>query len=503
MHRARRLMRFAEYDEAAAELDGEPPATRRPRARWLHLRGMALYQTRKHYAEAARLLRRAARIGGPHAIDDEFHAARALSRADRDDQAIDDYRELLGDHPRHPRAAQAEFLAAWLELHHGQRSGEWHMERFVEGPRGRRSPSRRRQGVWHLGLRAYERQRFSRAAEMFERYAHMGSGPMVQARGAYWLGRTRQSAGDRDAAAESYRRAMQVQPLHWYALLARQRLVELGEDPGPPFGGEPETKASPPEPLEPTLPPGPALYARLGFRGDAVRALRRQERPVRAAAPQGRELEALVTAYQRLGVAERPYRLVVVRHRGVLGERPSPTNRWIWQAAYPRPWPEAARAAAASRGLRPELLYAIMRQESSYDPDVVSYAGAVGLMQVMPATAQKLADRHGIEVRRDMLFLPDWNLRFGATYVDQLLQQLEGQVPLAVAAFNAGAANVRSWLDERGELPLDHFVERIPFDQTRNYVRHVISHYARYRYLDDPDAGWPFELTMKLPVSSP
>jgi soluble lytic murein transglycosylase len=139
-----------------------------------------------------------------------------------------------------------------------------------------------------------------------------------------------------------------------------------------------------------------------------------------------------------------------------------------------------------------------MRQESGYTRDAVSHADAVGLLQVLPSTGRAVGKRLGVEVRREMLFDPRWNIRLGVAEIAEVLEAFDGNLPLAVAAYNAGEARVRRWLREQGETDLDLFVERIPFNETRGYVRRVMSHYARYRYLEDPEAGWPAGLPPRV-----
>jgi soluble lytic murein transglycosylase len=129
-----------------------------------------------------------------------------------------------------------------------------------------------------------------------------------------------------------------------------------------------------------------------------------------------------------------------------------------------------------------------MRQESGFRPDVVSRAGAVGLMQLMPAIATKLA---GEAVTTYMLRTPETNIALGLEEMRALDEEFKHVYPLSIAAYNAGKSRVRRWLKESRKMELDRFVERIPFNETRNYVRRVTTHYARYSYLDDPKSGWP------------
>lgn len=492
--RAERLFEVNRHEDAIVELDAAGrPAARDALRRWLHLRGMALFKTRHRYAEAAQVLTEASRLGGPTSIDDEFHAARALGRADRDRDAVAAYRRLVRRHPRHARAADAEFLASWLELRHGYRGGEARMRRFLSG--GRASGERARDATWQLAFGDFEADRLTAAVAGFERYARMGEGAMIEGRGLYWLGRAHARLGARAAAVAAWSRVVSIEPLHWYALLARQRLVEVGADPGPPVPPAAEEVPAPPT-LTPALPVEVSFFAALGLLQDAVDALGRAERAVRDAAPDGREREALVRAYGALGDPGRAYRLVAVPERDALRRAPTPATRWAWDAAYPRPWPTDVEAAAREHGLRAEYLYAIMRQESGYDPDAISYADALGLLQMLPSTARRLAPRLGVAYSRDLLFDPAWNARFAAAENTALVRRFG--VPLCIAAYNAGGPAVERWLEHTGEVELDRFVERIPVDQTRDYIRRVTSHYARYLWLSNPAGGWPLELPARV-----
>lgn len=489
--RVRRAERFHDerrYREALAELDrAGRPTERAALRRWIHLRGMSLFDERHSYAEAAVVLAESARLGGAHAQEDEFHAARALSRADRDREAVVAYRRFARSHPSHARAAEAVYLAAWLEMLHEVRGAERRMRAFVSSPHARREPRLAREGLWLLALHAFERRHYGRAARLFEQYAETDRQTLVHARGLYWLGRARHAGRDRARAVAAYRAALRVEPLHWYALLARQRLIELGEDPGPPFP-EPPVAASAPTAPDVELPEEVAFYAALGLRHDALDALRRHERALRRAAGDD-GLRALVAIYGDLGEPSRLRRLASSGRLVRASHAPGPHDRWRWDAAYPRPWPERVRTAATAVGLRPAHLYAVMWQESGFNPDAVSYADAIGLMQLIPPTAQRVAEGLGLELTREMLFDPAVNIRLGATYVGTLAERLG--VPLCFAGFNAGGHRVVEWLERRGETELDLFVEHIPYTQTRNYIRRVTTHLAHYLYLESGTGDWP------------
>ena len=149
----------------------------------------------------------------------------------------------------------------------------------------------------------------------------------------------------------------------------------------------------------------------------------------------------------------------------------------------PRAYEWLVVPAAKRYGLDPNLLLAVMRVESAYQKHIVSYAGAVGLMQIMPRTGQLIAHTLGHDdfTPADLLD-PNLNLEFAAWYLTSLIERFDGHLPLAIAAYNGGPHNVRRWIQEGpAEAPLDVLLERIPFTQTHRYVRKVLVHYEAYR----------------------
>ncbi len=481
LSRAERLMRARRFAEAVEELEAIEPSERAAvRERWHHVYGMALFRMRTRYLDAARVLRRSATLGGQHAIEDEFHAARALSRADRDAQAIRAYRRFAQRHPRSSRAAQARFLAAWLEIRLGRPSGITQMAKLVRG-RSRVRGRWRRAALWELGFRSFEKRRYAAAVGYLSEYTDLATSAMDEARGWYWLGRAHRRG---PKAVAAYRRAIAVEPLHWYAILAANRLDQLGVEPPDPF--EPADPRDPAELTEDRLPlPGEWLaYERLGLDDDGVRWLEAHENALVEPFPRAERIPLLARMYGEIGAYREALR--VARRRAHYVRRDPSTHRWWWDAAYPMPW--RSIVDQHREDLPRALVYATMRQESGFRPDVVSRAGAVGLMQIMPSLASKLSEQ---PVTRQMLRSPEINIPLGLREMTDLAEAFDRTYPLSIAAYNAGKSRVQRWLRETGGIELDRFVERIPFNETRNYVRRVSTHYARYAYLDDPSGSWP------------
>jgi len=494
LRRAIRLDAADEHTAAAAALVTLPDgAALDLRRRWLHARGMALFRARGRYAEAAEDLRRAAGIAGPTNAEDAFHAARALSRADRDLEAIRGYRGFVARHGASRRAPEAEFLAGWLELRHGLGDGEGALRNFIRSRRGRANPRWSRKARWQVAMAAFDAGRYRVAAGDFQGLAETGEGAMEAGRAWYWFGRTRAAAGQLRDAERAWRRVLRVERLHWYALLAASRLRSAGLMLSAPFGEVVsaerlrEIGAFGAEGVADSLPEEIEFLRAWGFHREAAARLRRHEASWVASA--GRP--ALVAAYWSVGAFHRAFRLGIRPPRGWMGDAPRMDTVWRWSSTHPRPWPIAIAHAGMRFGIGSAYLYGIMRQESAFAPHVQSYAGARGLLQLMPETARRVAGELAIPIAEDELFIPEQNILLGAALSGQLLREFSGVEALAIGAYNAGAHRMRRWLRERGAGDLDRFVEAIPIGQTRNYIRRVSSHQARYRALEEIGDGWP------------
>ncbi len=148
---------------------------------------------------------------------------------------------------------------------------------------------------------------------------------------------------------------------------------------------------------------------------------------------------------------------------------------------FPLLYREQIFREARNQGIDPAWVYGLIRQESAFMVDVRSHAGALGLMQLMPATARQVARQIKSRVRipGDVL-KPDTNIRLGITYLSGRFRQFDGNAVLATAAYNAGPHRVNRWLPELSNISADRWIESIPFDETRKYVKRVLTYTAIY-----------------------
>lgn len=172
-------------------------------------------------------------------------------------------------------------------------------------------------------------------------------------------------------------------------------------------------------------------------------------------------------------------------HQGIRGAISS--RQWDdMQLRFPNPYPDLYSRHAGSRNIDPAWAVAVTRQESAFWMGATSRVGARGLMQLMPATARETARRHGISLSNlSALNDPDTNIQLGTAYLSEVAERFNGNQAHATAAYNAGPNRVNSWLKARGDLPLDIWIETIPFDETRNYVQNVLSFRVIYQRLEN------------------
>ncbi|MEC4892318.1 MAG: transglycosylase SLT domain-containing protein [Oscillatoria sp. PMC 1051.18] len=156
-----------------------------------------------------------------------------------------------------------------------------------------------------------------------------------------------------------------------------------------------------------------------------------------------------------------------------------------WQALFPFPYDDLIIQWSKEREINPLLVTSLIRQESRFEKEITSSAGAVGLMQVLPSTAEDVAGR--INLEEYSLTDPSDNINLGTTYLDFVHEQYNNHSMLAIASYNAGPGNVASWLQKYSFSDPDRFVEQIPFPETKGYVESVFANYWNYLRLYNPE----------------
>ena len=332
------------------------------------------------------------------------------------------------------------------------------------------------------------------------------------AAGRYWAARWRYfpNAADprapnadpaaRAAAIDGWERLVRELPQTFYAIQAFSRLQQVAPERASAVGVRPADHDTGSEPVawtvrqsfldDPAIRDGVAL-ARVGLIADAKVAWASAATP-----PEDRTADEVAWLFD-LRIAADDWLFAHDEWRAWLKSHAIPGlgahRARIVRLAYPdRYWTEV-RAAVPSTYLFPaRLFHALSREESNFNASIVSHAGAVGLSQLMPATAAQTAGWLGIRVTTAQLDDPALNAKIGARYLDAMVKQHGGSPYLALAAYNAGAGRTREWRTAWGDVPTDEFVERIPFRETRDYVKRVMGTWQVYRWqFDTTDPAYP------------
>ncbi|WP_374027437.1 transglycosylase SLT domain-containing protein [Bdellovibrio bacteriovorus] len=195
-------------------------------------------------------------------------------------------------------------------------------------------------------------------------------------------------------------------------------------------------------------------------------------------------LRTLMSEYNTAGHYNRSSYIAQINFGGQRAAHGVEGIRYLWEFAYPRAYSEHVEKYTKKFAVPEELVWGIMRAETHYRRDAISPVGALGLMQVMPFTGHKVATLLGEkEFKAPLLLQPETSVKIGSRYLKRLMDRFENTIPLVAAGYNAGPHRVKNWLSSFGNLETDEFIEHIPFLETRNYVKRVVSNAYIYSQL--------------------
>jgi len=491
LRRARGLLDGGQAARALTELEtaqarklvkGEPA-----RSKVALARAQALFATGK--VEEAQKALDEARKGPPVvAAEAALVTARRALRANQNEKARELMATLDKNYPKQPAGDEGAFFAGWLDLQ-GQRF-EDAVKAFAHFEQRYPRSRKRDEGMWFRALALLRLERYSEAREVLGRLVASFPRSNLVAQARYWQARSLDLGGaSADVTGPAYESVLSLAPASFYALLASERLRALGRTP-PPVFPEPPKQLTVPRPPELEL---AVALSHAGLFADAAEEVESQTSHISSE-------QALSFAHALLSLGEYGYAYnIAARHLWgrAFGERAPEALA----AFYPKAFASAVEEAATRNEVEPYLVWAIMRRESAFRPEVASSADARGLMQIIPPTGSAIAEKLA-EPRPNPadLFAPDLNIRYGAWYLSQLMKRFAHPV-LAAAAYNAGPKATAKWAQEKGSLPLDLFVEEIPFRETRGYVKQVVADLYLYRTFYGGSAALP-PLALTVPTPS-
>lgn len=407
-------------------------------------------------------------------------------RDDDDAEAIDTYERLVRDHPRHSLADDALWQAAKAaeRIDDFARAGQLY-QRLVDGYVD--SPFRD-EASWNSGFMSYCREQYWAALKTFDAVSREAREPHIVDQSLYWAGKSAQQLRASREASDFYRRAASHFPRSYYS--ARAVSIGYGHPERSPALRAYSWESSAADEVEIGLSSlrgvdglaRGALLAQLGLTGLARAELADVERLNR---DDTAALRVIRDHYERLGILDRA---LLLSTRIFAAAQDSSEIPRLYPSYY---WDQVA-AAASETGLDPYLVLSVIRQESYFDKDAVSRAGALGLMQIMPQTGRRLARSMGVRpYERDLLLDPDVSIRMGTRFLSEQVRSFTAGpaglvgVELGLAAYNAGPRVARRWMKRFPHDDPDAFIERIPYKETRLYVKKVLKSYTIYKKLAD------------------
>ncbi len=434
------------------------------------------YMAAGNYAKAEEIMRDVyKRYERPSAL---YRIGGILVKRNREKEAIATYERFAQRFPQHDLADNALWQAAKAL----ERSNEFSLaEKYYRRLAEKYPESQYRdEAGWSIGFTFYCREEYHKALVVFKRLSKLAREPHIVDQCLYWAGKSADQLNKPEESAALYRRAAAGFPRSYYSA----RAIELGYLDQKQLKGRPSPSRTQDQAKLKgiaSLQRAEALYG-LGLRelsgAEMQQTVRKNKNNTTA-------LKIIRDRYEAMGFLNRALQLSM--RIFVDGRDPDELPR-----IYPNYYWEQIAAAAAEADIDPFLILSVIRQESTFNKGAVSRAGAMGLMQIMPRTGQSLADTLGMNrYERHSLFDPAISIRLGTYFLgDQVRQFAAGPAAemgfeLGLAAYNAGPHNARKWIERFPYQDPDAFVERIPYKETRRYVKLVLKNYAIYKALSD------------------
>jgi soluble lytic murein transglycosylase len=414
----------------------------------------------------------------PYYLAVELLRARAYWRSGNNAQFVSILDSIIATYPKSREAIAAKLLLGKYyitdEIDHAKAIALYR-EAIAAGGAGKEG-----EHLWTLGWIQLLAGQHQEALATFAEYIGEYPDADFTSNALFWSGKVAQRAGDAAAARAHFDRLIGLYPYSYFSYRAR----EISGFPVMPI--EPGANARPFPDV--TLSASPETEARLSTIDELVAAGLRREaarelKDFMAVSPGDAALAyRLADYYAQAGEPFKALSLLQTHFRDVIRHGAVGVPRRFWEIFYPRPYWDAFVREGTRQEIEPQRLTAIARQESGFEPTVVSSAGAVGLMQIMPAEAEHIAATGGIAgtVTREALFDPETNIAVGAAELAQKVRAMNGNLVHAIASYNAGDEAVSRWIAQSTTGDIDQFIESIPFSETRLYVKNVTRNYFEY-----------------------
>jgi soluble lytic murein transglycosylase-like protein len=461
-----------------------------PRKQYL-LHRTRLCDKTKDYDEVVKWGRQYDKLHGPEP-EVLFALARAYRFLGRQNLAAHWYDRHIAQFPHHTQTYDILWYRAWQF----EDANKFDKARQMYDALAESSSSHRygEEAAFRRALTFCKERNFETARQEYGKFMNRFASSSIISAARYWKARCSFAVQDQEKAREECLDLIVKDPDSYYAHRARELVALMGDsavvlavDTARSDDQVAEWLDSISDPSRQALAPVDSARLYLGLMLSSLRMTDRADLVLQPLenlyADDLSLLYTLARFYRASGDPTRSYRVsrrfawrIPPQHRARMPEQ-------IYSLLYPGAFDDYITRSAQAMRLEPELVRAVIRQESIFNPSIVSPAGAIGLMQIMPFTGEEIArDLHEPFVL-DSLYSPAKNIAYGSFYLRKLLDQFNGDVVLAIAGYNGGPHNARKWRAQNDDDGFDMFVEDIGFSETRTYVKKVMGNYWTYKTL--------------------
>ena len=437
---------------------------------------------------------------GPLADDGLYYFGRSLTNLNLTADAISYYQKLLKLFPNSNYDDDALYRTGRIYSLKGDfKNAASYFQRISNDyPGGDRLPD----ALWELGWIQYKSDDYSAAENTFSNYASLYEDTALEERGLFWQAKCCQKLGNNNKAAELYQKIIDLNSYSYYTFASGEMLADMNK--------EVQIKKiniqlNPDENphIADIVPDVYSIFEEDSYAEDseinhinkAIELLKLEffnsasleieagsseikENPTRA-------LE-IATLYKKSNNYANSINIIGKNLKQLKSGLNEPYTDYLYYLYYPYGYKELVQKYSSQYDLDPLFTLAVIKQESNFVPDAGSYAGAQGLMQIMPATGKGIASKIGIpNYNVDLLLDPDINIRMGTSYLKQILDNFDQNMIYCLGAYNGGPGRMSDWVSKRGNMDIDEFIESISYEQSREYVKKVMGNYYFYQMLYD------------------
>jgi len=436
---------------------------------------------------------------GSLADDSLYYMGRALTNLNLGVDAISYYQKLLKLFPNSNYGDDALYRIGRIHFLKGdfKNAASYFQRISSDYPGGDKLPD----ALWELGWIRYRSADYSAAETTFSNYASLYKGTASEEKGLFWQAKCYQKLGDNNKAAYLYKKIIDLNSYSYYTFASREMLEEMNKEVQI---KKINTLLNPENPRIAGIIPD--IYAileedsyiegseinhidkaiellKLGFFDSAsleteAGSSEFEENPAR--------ILEIATLFLKSNDYTNSIRIIYKNFYKLKSGLNEPYTDYLYYLYYPYGYKEIVKKYSSQYNLDPLFTLAVIRQESNFVPDAISYAGAQGLMQIMPATGKGITSQVGISnYNINLLLDPDINIRMGTFYLRQQLDNFGQNKFYCLGAYNGGPGRMSDWVSKRGNMDTDEFIESISYEQSREYVKKVMGNYYFYQMLYD------------------